>query len=203
VNRWSRTAFLGPAERRPLPPSVQQIAINDDALWDDLCDPEQWKPLQDALKNMLGLINSPQSINASSLTVAEWNLVHLAVVFEIERLQYLLLARQLSDRIQELDWEEPLSSLLHGLDVAAASAIETGHRLAVEINAEDTELDDDAYASRYDTEDEADDAGLPDYGRGDAYVLYRRFAADVQCVLDLLGAVCEAAYEDGDRERGR
>src|SRR5947209_2628566 len=58
--------------RRPLPPSVQQIQIDDDALWDDLCDAEQWQPLQEAVRGLMRLVRSPRSMR--EVPAGEWNL---------------------------------------------------------------------------------------------------------------------------------
>lgn len=197
MDKWFRSALEGPAERRPLPLSVQQITIDYDAIWVDLCEPAEWQPLREALQDLTRLVQSPRSIQEAFLNPGDWNLVHLPVVFEVERLHYLLLARQLSERMQDLAWEEPLSSLLHGLDTAVASAMETGRMLAVEMNEEEIETIDE------DVEDSEDVEEIPEWGKGYAYVLYRRYVAEVESILDLLPTVCEEAYsdeEDSDEE---
>lgn len=70
--------------------------------------------------------------------------------------------------------------------------------LAVEMNEE--EVGEDVEAGLYDAPDGEDVEEIPEWGRGYAYVLYRRYVAEVQTVLDLLPAVCEAAYEDDEGE---
>jgi len=188
MGRWFQPDFdalLPPAERRELPGSVQQIRIDDDALWRDLCDEDAWRPLSDALRTLVGAVRSPQALDQYATDGGEWNLLFLRVVFELERLHYLLLARQLNERIRDLTYDDPLPSLLHGLDVAVASALETGRQLNLELA--------DAAAEPPATEDTE---ALPEWGQGVAFVLYRRFVADVQSVVDLLRAVCTEAYAE-------
>jgi hypothetical protein len=72
--------------------------------------------------------------------------------------------------------------------VAVASALETGRLLNLELS--DLPEPDQTSTGT----DQVDD--IPAWGRGYAFVLYRRFVADVQSVLDLLGAVCRTAFED-------
>lgn len=196
MDGFYRSPLDGPAERRPLPPSIQQISINDDALWNDLCDADEWMPLSAALAGLMRLVGSPQSILSSSIDRGEWNLAHLSVIFELERLQSLLIARQLSERLQDMTWEEPLSSLLHGLDVAAASAIETGRLLAMEMDRPDVDVVEDDFTVAQSETDDVDD--IPEWGGGYAYVLFRRYVAEVQAVLDLREAVCREAYDDDE-----
>lgn len=83
---------------------------------------------------------------------------------------------------------KPLPSLLHGLDVAVTSALETGRQLNLEIGGGNGGPDDGGDTGPVDE--------LPEWGAGYTFVLYRRFVADAQSVLDLLGAVCQSAYED-------
>jgi hypothetical protein len=189
LGRWFSSDYeglLGPAERRPLPPSVQQIRIDDDAIWQDLCDENEWKPLGESLQRLVGAVRSPETIEVYAAS-SEWNLLFFSIVFEVERLHYLLLARQLNERIQDLTYDDPLPSLLHGLDVAVASALETGRQLNVEMSDPGPEPP---------SQSDADDEELPEWGRGYAFVLYRRFVAEVQSVIELLPALCKSAYED-------
>jgi hypothetical protein len=199
MDNWLRWSLSGPPRRRALPPSVQQIAFDDDALWRDLCARDQWAPLRDAVNGMVRAVKSPKSFRSSALTPAEWNLAHLGVVYEVERLHCLLMARQVSERVQDLVWEEPLASLLHGLDVAVAEAVETGRQLAVEMADEaDVEADEPERRSYWDhsLEAEADTDVIPEWGRGYAYFLYRRYLGELQAILELLDAVAEEAYEE-------
>ena len=190
MDRWLHKSAESAVEGPPLPPSLENIVFDDDAIWGDLCDTELWKPLQDAVKRVMRIVHSPATMRESALSVGEWNMAHLPVVMQVQPLYYLLMARQLSEYMQGQAWEEPLASLLHGLDVAVAGAVETGRQLATEINAESIQDDtpDDPW-----TTDARYDASIPEWGRGYAYVLYRRYAAELQCVLDLLWAVCEEA----------
>src|SRR5947209_5836861 len=113
MGRWFQPDFdalLPPAERRELPGSVQQIRIDDDALWRDLCDEDAWRPLSDALRTLVGAVRSPQALDQYATDGGEWNLLFLRVVFELERLHYLLLARQLNERIRDLTYDDPLPS---------------------------------------------------------------------------------------------
>jgi hypothetical protein len=193
MGRWFQgdfDALIGPAERRELPPSVQQIRIDDNAIWQDLCDEDAWKPLSEWLQALVRVIRTPQSFDKYTEGGRDWTILFLHVVFEIERLHYVLLARQLAERIRDLTYDEPLPSLLHGLDVAVASALETGRLLNLEMSEAVDEAAPDAGTD--DVEE------LPEWGRGYAFVLYRRFVADAQSVLDLLAAVCREAYADED-----
>jgi hypothetical protein len=202
MDRWLHAEDGAFGGRPSLPPSISGIEIDADALWGDLSDEEQWAPLREAVRNLIVRLRGPRSFRYPDLDVGQWNMAHAAVVFEVERLHYLLLARQLNERIQEVVWEEPLASLVHGLDVAVSSAMETGRQLAVELNEEmdvliEGETYEDPYASVYQPDDEVELEvdEMPAWGRGYAYVLYRRYVADLQTILDLHAAVCAEAYE--------
>src|SRR5436305_15275535 len=118
MDRYMRESQEAEGDQRGLPASVAKIQIDEDAIWDDLSDDEQWQPLQEATRRLLITVKSPRSFRPSVLSTGDWNTLHFATVFELEHLHYLLMARQLSERIRDESWEEPLSSLLHGLDVA-------------------------------------------------------------------------------------
>src|SRR5438270_3857938 len=105
-------------DREPWPPSVAAIRLDDDAIWDDLCDEEQWEPLRLAVEGFGLLVRSPKMIGTASLDIEQWNGAHASVLYEVDRLHALLMARQLSDALKNTSWEEPLGSLLRGLDLS-------------------------------------------------------------------------------------
>lgn len=183
-----------PTEREPWPQSVSAIQIDEDALWDDLCDEEEWKPLREGVQRFAALVRSPRMIGTESLDINQWNGEHANVLYEVERLRALLMARQLCDALKDEAWEEPLASLLRGLDVAAETAVQTARALAIEMNEEVLveSVEDGTVGSTA----EANDDAPPEWGRGYAYVLYRRYLADLQSILDLHAAVCQEAYAE-------
>lgn len=191
---WDTSWENSTTDREPWPPSVSAIRLDEDALWDDLCDQEQWKPLREAVTRFAMMVRSPQMIGTESLDIDQWNGAHADVLYELERLHVLLMARQLCDAIKEEAWDEPLASLLRGLDAATQSAVQTARALAIEMNeevlvesVEDGTVGDRAGGNR---------AAVTEWARGYAYVLYRRYLADLQSMLELLAAVCREAYED-------
>src|SRR5947209_17423329 len=104
MDRWLQKSTESEGEAPPLLPSLQSVVIDDDSIWGDLCDEEQWRPLQDAVKRMMRIVHSPASVRESVLNVGEWNMAHLRVVMEVQRLYYLLMARQLSEYMQSQLW---------------------------------------------------------------------------------------------------
>jgi hypothetical protein len=191
---WSNDELDASSDREPWPPSLTAIQINEDAVWEDLCDDEQWKPLQQAVLRFAALVRSPRMIGTDSLDIDEWNAAHATVQYEVDRLHALLLARQLGDALKDTAWEEPLASLLRGLDAATAIATQTARALSIEMNEE--VLVESVEEGTVGTDDEESETPGPEWGRGYAYVLYRRYLADLQSILELRDAVCEEAYSD-------
>lgn len=190
------------ADREPWPPSVMGVPLDEDAIWDDLCDNELWMPLRRAVQNFGALIRSPAMIGTDALDIDTWNGAQATVLYEVERLHVLLLARQLCDAIKETAWEEPLASLLRGLDAATASAIHGARALSIEMNEEVLveSVEEGTVGEEEDDEDShgGSDAPIPEWGRGYAYVLYRRYLADLWSIIELREAVCAAAYAGDD-----
>ncbi len=191
---WDTSRLDSSADQGPWPPSVAAIHIDEDALWDDLCDQDQWKPLREAVQRFAMLVRSPQMIGAESLDLDEWNGEHANVLYELERLHVLLMARQICDARKDESWEEPLASLLRGLDTATQTAVQTARGLAIEMNEE--VLIESVEDGTLGNDTEGSDEAPPEWGRGYAYVLYRRYLADLQSLLELHEAVCHEAFED-------